>query len=202
MPLRIIPLLLLLLLAAPNARAVALRPPPPPPAPNAPTRLGLDATLSGTLIAGASLAAGVRARVRSDPFQFEVAYDRDLSDLAQPDLRWLLLGGGGLARELAPGWDLFGSFLLGAYGVAVRDAWGRAWQAERGPAVGARVGVARRVSALRLLVVEPTLGLHATFLYAAGHRDPYREIEWGGPSAAVTLSVGLQTIARATRDGG
>jgi hypothetical protein len=184
-------LLALLLAAAPAAAAPVSR--RAPPEPDQPKRWALDATLSPALFNGTSVAAGVRARVRDDPFQFELSWDRDLTTLAQPDFRWLFLGGGGLARDVAPRWTVFGSFLIGAYGVAVRDALGDGWLTRYGPAVGARLGIARRLPA-RFLAVEPTVGFSTTVLIAAIRHDPFRDLTFGGPVALFALSLGFESL--------
>jgi hypothetical protein len=183
--------LLALLLAASPASAAprSLRPPEP----NEPKRWALDATLSPALFNGASVAAGVRARVRDDPFQFELSWDRDLTTLDQPDFRWLLLGGGGLARDLSPRWTFFGSFLIGAYGVAVRELGGDGWLSRYGPAVGARLGISRRLP-LRFLGVEPTVGFSTTVLIAAIRHDPFRGVTFGGPVALFGISLGFESL--------
>jgi hypothetical protein len=183
---------LLLVLPAVATPAPARLRPAAPDAVDVPKRFALEATVSPLFFDGVSVAAGVRARVRDDPFQFEASWDQDLSDRAQPDFRWLALGGGGLVRELSPRCTLYGTFLLGAYGVAIRDSASGAWQSAFGPAVGGRASVAWHFSALRVLSVEPTLGFSATLVLAATRHHDFagERLTWGGPAALFSVSVG------------
>jgi hypothetical protein len=191
------PVLLALLLVSPAAAAA------PKPlrasAPEVPKRWAVDATFSHAQFDGASVTAGVRARVRDDPFQFELSWDQDLTDRAQPDFRWLALGGGGLVREPASRWTVYGGFLFGAYGVEYRDSNTGAARSGYGPAVGVRATLARSLPALRFRSFEPRLGLSATVVFAGTrhHDDVTRRISWGGPAALLSLSVGSETIASA-----
>jgi hypothetical protein len=181
---------LLAIAAAPLARAVE------------PGRLEVSTTFAVTRWSAAREPfVGGRLAARGGPLVLSASVDGVVSDSRrQPHLSWAALLGAGLTRELAPDLTIEGLAVVGECAFQIRDVVNGGFLPVHEPGIGGRVGVELRFASSLLLGVTPVAGVSTTVLYVRRGSDRLREVDWGGPMANVSMTLGLEFGAPRRRE--
>jgi hypothetical protein len=180
------------LAAATALLAIAAAPPPARAAERG--RLAVSTTFALTWWSAArEPLVGGRLAARGGPLVLSASVDGAASESRrQPHLSWAALLGAGVTRELAPDLTVEGLAVVGECAFQIRDVVNRGFLPVHEPGIGARAGVDLRFLSSLLLGVTPVAGLSATVLYVRRGSDRLREVDWGGPMANVSMTLGLE----------